>query len=115
MVFTKQEKHPFCVGLLVDDACSDLVLPSSIFQRIGFIGQRHGHRSGRNVLGKASIGYMTNEKCSKHLSLLYVSKRKRVKNETHGNPTMIAKGMQEPFERLECCVRHTNSTNIEVD
>ncbi|GFX33228.1 hypothetical protein TNCV_2353971 [Trichonephila clavipes] len=80
--------------------------------------------------GKASIGSMTNEKGSKHLSLSYVSNRMRVKNgmdgvvengthDLHGNPTMtlrlIAKGtfshvlwMQEhdrdPFERrsLEC-------------
>ncbi|GFU15910.1 hypothetical protein TNCV_2368421 [Trichonephila clavipes] len=49
---------------------------------------------------KASNGSMTNEKCSKHLSLLYVSDRMGVKNgmvkngthALHGNPTMIAKG-----------------------
>ncbi|GFW35111.1 hypothetical protein TNCV_5066771 [Trichonephila clavipes] len=52
MVFTKQNKHPFGGGLLVDDASSDLALPSSIFQCIGFIGQRHGHHSGRKVLGE---------------------------------------------------------------
>ncbi|GFV47663.1 uncharacterized protein TNCV_1708591 [Trichonephila clavipes] len=46
----KTAKHTFCVGLLVDDANSDLALPRSIFQRIGFLGQRHGHHSGRNVL-----------------------------------------------------------------
>ncbi|GFX13637.1 hypothetical protein TNCV_1921501 [Trichonephila clavipes] len=71
MVFTKQNKHPFGGGLLVDDTSSDLALPSSVFQCIGFIGQRHGHHRGRKVLGKASIGSMTNEKCLKHLSLLY--------------------------------------------
>ncbi|GFT78255.1 hypothetical protein TNCV_641461 [Trichonephila clavipes] len=47
MVFTKENKHPFGGGLLVDDASSDLALPSSIFQCIGFIGQRHGHHRGR--------------------------------------------------------------------
>ncbi|GFX02430.1 hypothetical protein TNCV_2285961 [Trichonephila clavipes] len=56
MIFTKQNKHPFGGGLLVDDTSSDLALPSSIFQCIGFIGQRHGHHRGRKVLGKASIG-----------------------------------------------------------
>ncbi|GFU66009.1 hypothetical protein TNCV_129221 [Trichonephila clavipes] len=52
MVFTKQNKHPFSGGLLVDDTSSDLALPSSIFQCIGFIGQRHGHHRGRKVLGE---------------------------------------------------------------
>ncbi|GFS98391.1 hypothetical protein TNCV_1096971 [Trichonephila clavipes] len=52
MVFTKQNKHPFGGGLLVDDTSSDLALPSSIFQCIGFIGQRHGHHRGRKVLGE---------------------------------------------------------------
>ncbi|GFT65446.1 hypothetical protein TNCV_1902201 [Trichonephila clavipes] len=57
--------------------------------------------------GKASIRSMTNEKCSKHLSLLYFSDRMRVKNgmdgvveicthDLYGNPKMtlrlIAKG-----------------------
>ncbi|GFX47943.1 hypothetical protein TNCV_4793221 [Trichonephila clavipes] len=70
--------------------------------------------------GKASIGSMMNEKCSKHLSLLYVSDRMRVKNGTHGNPTMIAKGTYGCKSHLKGlnvfkCVRHTNSTNIEVD
>ncbi|GFW69009.1 hypothetical protein TNCV_2919071 [Trichonephila clavipes] len=75
--------------------------------------------------GKASIGSVTNEKCSKHLSLLYFSDRSRVKNGMygvvengthvlHGNPTMtlclIAKGTfshvlwvqehdRDPFEK----------------
>ncbi|GFU55515.1 hypothetical protein TNCV_4339121 [Trichonephila clavipes] len=52
MVFTKQNKHSFGGGLLVDDTRSDLTLPSSIFQCIGFIGQRHGHHRGRKVLGE---------------------------------------------------------------
>ncbi|GFU20794.1 hypothetical protein TNCV_4823381 [Trichonephila clavipes] len=125
MVFTKQDKHTFCVGLLVDDASLDLALPSSIFQRIGLSGSVTGTTVVEMVSGKASIGSMTNEKCSKHLSLLYVSSRMRVKNgmdgvvengthALHGNPTMtlhlIAKEtfshvlwMQEhdrdPFER----------------
>ncbi|GFV14726.1 hypothetical protein TNCV_2586991 [Trichonephila clavipes] len=49
MVFTKQNKHPFGGGLLVDDTSSDLALSSSIFQRIVFIGQRHGHHRGRKT------------------------------------------------------------------
>ncbi|GFT39736.1 hypothetical protein TNCV_4869251 [Trichonephila clavipes] len=52
MVFTKQNKHSFGGGLLVDDTSSDLALPSTIFQCIGFIGQRHGHHRGRKVLGE---------------------------------------------------------------
>ncbi|GFT51031.1 hypothetical protein TNCV_4490121 [Trichonephila clavipes] len=52
MVFTKQNKHSFGGGLLVEDTRSDLALPSSIFQCIGFIGQRHGHHRGRKVLGE---------------------------------------------------------------
>ncbi|GFW10612.1 hypothetical protein TNCV_894071 [Trichonephila clavipes] len=81
MVFTKQNKHPFGGGLLVDDTSSDLALPSSIFQCIGFIGQRHGHTMVERCSGKASIGSMTNEKCLKHLSLLCVSNRMRFNKE----------------------------------
>ncbi|GFV98941.1 hypothetical protein TNCV_3390041 [Trichonephila clavipes] len=51
---------------------------------------------------KASIGSMTNEKCSKQLSLLYVSNRLRVKNGTFNDDCKRDQWMQEPFERLEC-------------
>ncbi|GFY29760.1 hypothetical protein TNCV_1813371 [Trichonephila clavipes] len=52
MVLTKENKHRFSGGLLVDDTSSDLALPSSIFKCIEFIGQRHGHHRGRTVLGE---------------------------------------------------------------
>ncbi|GFT36235.1 hypothetical protein TNCV_1410631 [Trichonephila clavipes] len=80
MVFTKQNKHPFGGGLLVDDTSSDLALPSSIFQCIGFIGQRHGHHRGRKVLGEG-INRVHDEVLKAPLSLLYVSNRMRFKKE----------------------------------
>ncbi|GFU94951.1 hypothetical protein TNCV_332871 [Trichonephila clavipes] len=49
--------------------------------------------------GKASIGSVTNEKCLKHLSLLYVSNRMRFNKD--------CKGSRGVFK----CVRHT--TNID--
>ncbi|GFY06524.1 hypothetical protein TNCV_3523801 [Trichonephila clavipes] len=80
MVFTKENKHPFGGGLLVDDTSSDLALPSSIFQCIGFIGQRDGHHRGRkdvlNGLGALQRGQalLTSKCCNKHIA-----------SETHGH------------------------------
>ncbi|GFU35565.1 hypothetical protein TNCV_4875731 [Trichonephila clavipes] len=74
---------------------------------LGFSGSVTGTTVVEMCSGKASIGNMTNVKCSKHLSLLYFSDRSRVKNgidgvvengthALHGNPKMtlrlIAKG-----------------------
>ncbi|GFX41494.1 uncharacterized protein TNCV_3490331 [Trichonephila clavipes] len=52
IVFAKQDKHPFRVGFLINDARPDVSLPIGIFQGIGFLGQRHGHHGRSNVLGK---------------------------------------------------------------
>ncbi|GFS47531.1 uncharacterized protein TNCV_4219821 [Trichonephila clavipes] len=52
IVFAKQDKHPFRVGFLINDASPDVSLPSSIFQGVGLLGQRHGHHGRGNVLGK---------------------------------------------------------------
>ncbi|GFW54263.1 uncharacterized protein TNCV_1560411 [Trichonephila clavipes] len=52
IVFSKQDKHPFRVGFLINDASTDVSLPSGTFQGVGFLGQRHGHHGRGNVLGK---------------------------------------------------------------
>ncbi|GFX41320.1 hypothetical protein TNCV_1654031 [Trichonephila clavipes] len=92
MVFTKQNKHPFGGGLLVDDTSSDLALPSSIFQCIGFIGQRHGHHRGRKVLGEG-INRVHDEVFKVPLAFI------RFKQDA------IAKGSRGVFK----CVRHSTT------
>ncbi|GFS98137.1 uncharacterized protein TNCV_3850051 [Trichonephila clavipes] len=42
--FTKQDKHTFHVGFLVNDESMELALLSYIFQCVWFLGQRHGHQ-----------------------------------------------------------------------
>ncbi|GFV06329.1 uncharacterized protein TNCV_1528531 [Trichonephila clavipes] len=52
IVFAKQDKNSFRVGLLINDASTELSLPSGIFQCVGLLGQRHVLNGGGNVLGK---------------------------------------------------------------
>ncbi|GFW70161.1 uncharacterized protein TNCV_4467201 [Trichonephila clavipes] len=52
IVFAKQDKNSFRVGFLINDASTDLSLPSGIFQCFGLLGQRLRHHCRGNVLGK---------------------------------------------------------------
>ncbi|GFX10902.1 hypothetical protein TNCV_3196631 [Trichonephila clavipes] len=80
---------------------------------LGFSGSVTGTTVVEMCLGKASIGTMTNEKCSKHLSLLYLSDRSRVKNgmdgelengthALHGNPKMTLRLIQKGHSPMYC-------------
>ncbi|GFT05870.1 hypothetical protein TNCV_3926311 [Trichonephila clavipes] len=46
IVFAKQDKHPFGIGLLVKDARPDVSLPSGIYQSVGF--SRAASRASRS-------------------------------------------------------------------
>ncbi|GFT01997.1 hypothetical protein TNCV_2635851 [Trichonephila clavipes] len=52
----------------------------------GLSGSVMGTTVVERCSGKASIGSMTNEKCLKHLSLLYVSNRMRFNNDCKRKP-----------------------------
>ncbi|GFX69163.1 uncharacterized protein TNCV_3563391 [Trichonephila clavipes] len=97
MVFTKQNKYPFGAGLLVMMPARTWLVEQHISNTSGLSGSVTGTTVVEMCSGKASIGSMTYEKCSKHLSLLYVSNRIRVKNGTSNDDCK-----REPFERLEC-------------
>ncbi|GFU94419.1 uncharacterized protein TNCV_2644071 [Trichonephila clavipes] len=52
IVFAKQDKHSFRVGFLINDASTDVSLPSGMYQGVGLLRQRHGHHGRGNVLRK---------------------------------------------------------------